>query len=322
VGTHCDPSGAIKNTTLTPYGCFLDRPGFFDARFFNMSRREAAQTDPTQRLILLSAYEALEMAGYSQEATLPNGRIGTFFGQTTDDWREHNSSQNIDLYYVSGGLRPFGPGRLNYYFKWEGPSYSLDAACSSSSVSVEMACNALLTRDCDTALAGGGNIMTGSDMFAGLSRGSFLSPTGSCKTFDDGADGYCRGEGVGTVVLRRLEDAVANHDNILGVIKGIATNHSAHAVSITHPHSGAQQRLYRRVLQKASMNSEEVDYIEMHGTGTVAGDTTEVDSVSKVFGRAPKNDYPLYIGSVKPNVGHGEAVSSPLAFTTPNNLTL
>lgn len=262
------------------------------------------------------------MAGYSQEATLPNGRIGTFFGQTTDDWREHNSSQNIDLYYVSGGLRPFGPGRLNYYFKWEGPSYSLDAACSSSSVSVEMACNALLTRDCDTALAGGGNIMTGSDMFAGLSRGSFLSPTGSCKTFDDGADGYCRGEGVGTVVLRRLEDAVANHDNILGVIKGIATNHSAHAVSITHPHSGAQQRLYRRVLQKASMNSEQVDYIEMHGTGTVAGDTTEVDSVSKVFGRAPKDDYPLYIGSVKPNVGHGEAVSSPLAFTTPNNLTL
>lgn len=287
-----------------------------------MSRREAAQTDPTQRLILLSAYEALEMAGYSQEATLRNGRIGTFFGQTTDDWREHNSSQNIDLYYVSGGLRPFGPGRLNYYFKWEGPSYSLDAACSSSSVSVEMACNALLTRDCDTALAGGGNIMTGSDMFAGLSRGGFLSRTGSCKTFDDGADGYCRGEGVGTVVLRRLEDAVANHDNILGVIKGIATNHSAHAISITHPHSGAQQRLYRHVLQKASMNSEEVDYIEMHGTGTVAGDTTEVDSISKVFGRAPKNHYPLYIGSVKPNVGHGEAVGSPLAFTTPNNLTL
>ncbi|MCJ1479554.1 hypothetical protein MMC13_008240 [Lambiella insularis] len=309
VDTHCDPSGTIRNTTLTPYGCFLDRPGFFDARLFNMSPREAAQTDPTHRLLLLSAYEALEMAGYSQEAALPNGRIGTFFGQTTDDWREHNISQNIDLYYVSGGLRPFGPGRLNYYFKWEGPSYSLDAACSSSSVSVEMACNALLTRDCDTALAGGGNIMTGSDMFAGLSRGSFLSSTGSCKTFDDGADGYCRGEGVGIVVLRRLEDAVANNDNILGVIKGVATNHSAHAVSITHPHSGAQQRLYRRVLQEANMDPEEIDYIEMHGTGTTAGDTTEVDSASEVFGRARKKDHPLYIGSVKPNVGHGEAAA-------------
>lgn len=306
--THCDPSGAVRNTTLTPYGCFLDRPGLFDARLFNMSPREAAQTDPTQRLILLTAYEALEMAGYSQEATLSNGRIGTFFGQTTDDYREHNISQNIDLYYLSGGLRPFGPGRLNYHFKWEGPSYSLDAACSSSSVSVEMACNALLSRDCDTALAGGGNILTGSDMYAGLSRGGFLSPTGSCKTFDDGADGYCRGEGVGTVVLRRLEDAVANHDNILGVIKGVATNHSAHAVSITHPHSGAQQRLYKRVLQRANMDPEDIDYIEMHGTGTTAGDTTEVDSTSKIFGQARKKDHPLYIGSVKPNVGHGEAV--------------
>ncbi|KAL8701306.1 MAG: hypothetical protein Q9201_004977 [Fulgogasparrea decipioides] len=309
IDTHCDPSGNIKNTTLTPYGCFLERPGHFDARLFNMSPREAAQTDPTQRLILLSAYEALEMAGYSQEATLLNGRIGTFFGQTTDDWREHNISQDIDLYYVSGGLRPFGPGRLNYYFKWEGPSYSLDAACSSSSVSVEMACNALLTRDCDTALAGGGNVMTGSDMFAGLSRGSFLSPTGSCKTFDDGADGYCRGEGVGTVVLKRLEDAVAHHDNILGVIKGVTTNHSAHAVSITHPHSGAQQRLYKRVLQAANVDPEEIDYIEMHGTGTTAGDTTEVDSASKVFGQDRKKDHPLYIGSVKPNVGHGEAAA-------------
>ena len=113
VATHCDLSRATRNTILKSYGCFLDRPGFFDARLFKMSPREAAQTDPTQRLIMLSACEALEMAGYSQEATLSNGMISTFFGQTTDDWREHNISQNIDLYYVTGGLRPFGPGRLN-----------------------------------------------------------------------------------------------------------------------------------------------------------------------------------------------------------------
>ena len=145
-------------------------------------------------------------------------------------------------------------------------------------------------------------------MFAGLSRGGFLSPTGPSKTFDDDADGYCRGEAVGTVVLRRLEDAVSNHDNILGVIKGVATNHSAHAVSITHPHSSAQQRLYRRVLQKANMDPEDIDYIDMHGTGTTSGDITEVDSSSKTFGHARKKNHPLYIGSVKPNVGHGEAV--------------
>lgn len=276
-----------------------------------MSPREAAQTDPTHRLILITTYEALEMAGYSAHGSLSTRehRIGTFFGQTTDDWRESNASQDIDMYYVSGGLRPFGPGRLNYHFKWEGPSYSLDAACSSSSVSVQMACTSLLTGECDTAIAGGGNIITGSNMYSGLSRGSFLSPTGSCKTFDDDADGYCRGEGVGTVILKRLKDAIADRDEIQGVIKSVATNHSAFAVSITHPDAGAQQRLYKRVLQKACVDPAEVGYVEMHGTGTQAGDSTEVESATSVFGKGRKRDNPLYIGSVKPNVGHGEAVS-------------
>ena len=276
-----------------------------------MSPREATQTDPMQRLIMMTTYEALEMAGYSQGGTLSTDgrRIGTFFGQTTDDWREVQMGQNIDLYYVSGGIRAFGPGRLNYHFKWEGPSYSLDTACSSSSACIEMACASLLARDCDTAVAGGGTLLTGSDMYAGLSRGGFLSPTGSCKTFDDDADGYCRGDGVGSIVLKRLEDAISDHDNILGVIKGVATNHSAHAVSITHPHAETQERLYRRVLEKACVEPNEIEYVEMHGTGTQAGDTTEIESVTKVFGQGRKKDNPLYVGAVKANVGHGEAVS-------------
>ena len=303
--THCDPSGATKNTTLTPYGCFIDRPGLFDTRLFNMSPREAAQIDPIQRLLMMATYEALEMSGYSPD---DSRRVGTYFGQTTDDWRESNASQDIDLYYVPGGMRAFGPGRLNYHFKWEGPSYSLDTACSSSSASIEMACRALLIRDCDTAVAGGGNIMTGPQMFAGLSRGNFLSPTGPCKTFDDEADGYCRGDAVGVVVLKRLEDAIADRDNIQGVIRSVATNHSAHAVSITHPHAPTQQKLYQRVLNKASVEPNEVEYIEMHGTGTQAGDSSEMKSVTKVFGQGRTSDNPLYIGAVKANVGHGEAV--------------
>lgn len=252
------------------------------------------------------------MAGYSlnSSSSTRGDRIGTFFGQTTDDWRECNAAQNIDMYYVSGGLRPFGPGRLNYHFKWEGPSYSVDTACSSSSVSIQMACTSLITRECDTAVAGGGNLMTGSNMYAGLSRGSFLSTTGSCKTFDDDADGYCRGEGVGTVVLKRLSDAIRDHDNIQGVIKSVATNHSANAISITHPHAGAQERLYRRILREACMEPDEIDYVEMHGTGTQAGDLAEIESTTSVFGQSRKQDNPLYIGSVKPNVGHGEAVSN------------
>ncbi|KAI9876882.1 MAG: hypothetical protein M1830_005404, partial [Pleopsidium flavum] len=311
VESHFDPSGKLRNTTLTSYGCFIDRPGFFDTRLFNMSPREAAQTDPMQRLLLMTTYEALEMAGYSPDRSpaTASRRIGTFFGQTSDDWREVNASQNIDTYFITGGIRAFGPGRLNYHFKWEGPSYSVDTACSSSSASIQLACSALLSRECDTAVAGGTNILTSSDLFAGLSRGSFLSPTGSCKTFDNDADGYCRGDAVASIVLKRLEDALADRDNIQAVIRGTLTNHSAHAVSITHPHAETQERLFRTVLQEACIEPNEVEYIELHGTGTQAGDATEFRSVTNVFADGRTVDNPLHIGTVKPNLGHGEAAS-------------
>ncbi|OCK77458.1 PKS16 protein [Lepidopterella palustris CBS 459.81] len=311
VETHVDPTGATKNTSHTPFGCFIDRPGVFDTRMFNISPREAAQIDPTQRLLLMSTYEALEMAGYYPDESQ---RIGTFFGQTTDDYRESNASQDIDLYYVPGGMRAFAPGRLNYHFKWEGPSYSIDTACSSSSASLEMAYRSLQNRDCDMAVAGGGNIITGPQMFAGLSRGGFLSKTGGCKTFDDDADGYCRGEAVGVVVLKRLEDAIANRDNIQGVIRSVATNHSAHAVSITHPHAPTQEKLYHQVLQQACVNPEEINYVEMHGTGTQAGDSMEMESVTKALAKKRGPGNPLYVGAVKANVGHGEAAAGITSF--------
>lgn len=274
-----------------------------------MSPREAAQTDPAQRLLLLTTYEALEMAGYTPDGTpsTASERIGTFFGQTIDDYREANTSQNIDMYYATGGIRAFGPGRLNYHFKWEGPSYSVDTACSSSAVAIQMAVSSLLTRECDTAVAGGTNVLTGSDMFSGLSRGGFLSPTGSCKTFDNNADGYCRADGVGSVVLKRVADAIAEGDNIQAVIKSIATNHSAYAVSITHPHAETQQKLIRRVLREANVRSDEIDYVEMHGTGTQAGDVTEFVSVINALGSRTKEN-PLHVGAVKANIGHAEAV--------------
>ncbi|QSZ36678.1 hypothetical protein DSL72_006559 [Monilinia vaccinii-corymbosi] len=311
VNTHCDPSGKLRNSTLTPYGVFMDNPGHFDARMFNMSPREAIQTDPMQRLLLMTTYEALEMSGYSPNRTpsTQSHRIGSFFGQTSDDWREVNAAQDIDTYFITGGIRAFGPGRLNYHFKWEGPSYSIDTACSSSFASIQVACSALRALECDTAVAGGANILTASDLFSGLSRGGFLSPTGGCKTFDDSADGYCRGDAVGTVILKRLEDAMDDNDNILSVIRGIDTNHSAQAVSITHPHKATQQKLFRSVLHQANLLPEDVDYVEMHGTGTQAGDFTELSAVSGLFGKDRSRNRPLYIGTLKPNVGHGEAAS-------------
>ncbi|CAF1473328.1 unnamed protein product [Adineta ricciae] len=311
VKTHYDPTGAVRNSTLTQYGCFIDRPGLFDISLFNMSPREAAQTDPQQRLALITTYEALEMAGYVPNRTPSTNthRIGTFFGQASDDWREVNASQNIDIYYITGGLRAFGPGRISYYFKWEGPSYSIDTACSSSAASVQLAYSALVNGECDTAVAGGTNILTSSDLFAGLSRAYFLSRTGSCKTFDDEADGYCRSDAVACIIMKRLEDAIADNDNILGVVRGAVTNHSAEAVSITHPHVNTQQRLYRKLLNNANVHPSDVDYIEMHGTGTQAGDTCEIHSIIDVFGNSRDSSTPLFIGSVKANVGHSEAAA-------------
>ncbi|KAF2129822.1 polyketide synthase-like protein [Dothidotthia symphoricarpi CBS 119687] len=311
---HCDPTGKGKNKSHTPFGCFIDEPGLFDPRFFNMSPREAAQTDPMGRLALTTAYEALEMSGYVPNRTPSTklNRVGTFYGQTSDDWREINAAENIDTYFITGGVRAFAPGRINYYFKFSGPSYSIDTACSSSLAAIQLACTSLWAGDCDTACAGGLNVLTNPDIFSGLSKGQFLSKTGSCKTYDNDADGYCRGDGCGTVVLKRYEDAVADKDDILACILGAATNHSAEAVSITHPHAGAQEFLYNKVLANAGVDAHDIRYVEMHGTGTQAGDGIEMTSVTNAFAprhRQRRPDQTLHLGAIKANIGHGEAAS-------------
>lgn len=316
--THVDPTGTKKNTSATPFGCWLDNPEAFDARFFNISPREAPQIDPAQRLALMTAYEAIEQAGIVPNATPSTrpDRVGVFYGVTSNDWMETNSAQQIDTYFIPGGNRAFIPGRINYFFKFSGPSYAVDTACSSSLAGVHLACNALWMGDIDTAIAGGTNILTNPDFTSGLDRGHFLSRTGNCKTFDDGADGYCRGEGVGTLIIKRLDDALADKDPILGVILGAYTNHSAESESITRPHAGAQRAIFSKILSESGVTSNTVSYIEMHGTGTQAGDATEMLSVLDTFAppksesrRARASNEPLYIGSAKANIGHGEAAS-------------
>jgi acyl transferase domain-containing protein len=185
-------------------------------------------------------------------------------------------------------------------------------ACSSSLAAIQIACTSLWSGECDTAIAGGVNVLTAPDIFAGLSRGMFLSKTGGCKTFDANADGYCRADGVGTVILKRLDDAEADNDNIIAVVLGTATNHSAEAISITHPHAGAQSYLYESILYTAGVDAHDISYIEMHGTGTQAGDKIEANSVMDVFAprhRQRSENNPLYMGAVKSNVGHGEAAA-------------
>lgn len=311
--THVDLTGKKRNTSQVPYGCWVNEPGLFDPRFFNMSPREALQADPGQRLALMTAYEAMEMAGLVPDSTqsTQRDRVGIFYGMTSDDYREVNSGQDIDTYFIPGGNRAFTPGRINYYFKFSGPSVSVDTACSSSLAAIHMACNSLWRNDCDTAIAGGTNILTNPDNHAGLDRGHFLSRKGNCNTFDDGADGYCRADAVGTLVLKRLEDALADKDPIYGVIVGAYTNHSAEAVSMTRPHVGAQTYIFEKILNEANVDPHDISYIEMHGTGTQAGDAVEMNSVLGVF--APdyrrKPEQSLYLGSTKANIGHSESAS-------------
>jgi len=208
-------------------------------------------------------------------------------------------------------------GRINYHFKFSGPSFSVDTACSSSMAAIQIACTSLWAGECDTAVAGGLNVMTNSDIFAGLSRGQFLSKTGNCQTFDNDADGYCRGDGIGTIILKRLEDAEADNDRILGVILETVTNHSSNAVSITHPHAPTQEDLFKKVMDDAGIDPHDVSYVEMHGTGTQAGDGTEMKSVTNTFApvsRKGTRTQSLHLGTVKSNIGHGEAVSGVTAM--------
>ncbi|KAH8701023.1 putative polyketide synthase [Talaromyces proteolyticus] len=315
IETHFDPTGKDLNKTMTQYGCFIDEPGLFDAPFFNMSPREAQVVDPQMRLALVTAYEALERSGYvgNRTASTRLQRIGTYYGQAADDYREVNQGQEVSTYYIPGGCRAFGPGRINYFFKFAGPSYSIDTACSSGLAAIEIACQALWSGTVDMAVTGGVNVLTNPDGFTGLCNGHFLTKGhNACKTWDATADGYCRADGIGSIVIKRLEDAEADNDNILGVILGAGTNHSAEAVSITHPHAGHQAYLSRQVLRQAGVDPLDVSYVELHGTGTQAGDHEEMQGIMEVYAPPTKRrskDQPLHIGSVKANIGHGESVA-------------
>lgn len=181
---HYDSTGKQKNTSRVKYGCFIDEPGLFDRKFFNMSPREAENTDPGQRLAITTTYEAMEMAGMVRNRTssTQQDRVGVFFGTTSDDWREVNSGQDVGTYFIPGGNRAFVPGRISYYFRFSGPSLSIDTACSSSFAAIQIASSYLWRGDCDTAIAGGTNVLTNPDNFAGLDRGHFLSTTGTLLT--------------------------------------------------------------------------------------------------------------------------------------------
>ncbi|RPD79393.1 ketoacyl-synt-domain-containing protein [Lentinus tigrinus ALCF2SS1-7] len=292
------------------HGNFLPDPDAFDNAFFHVSPREARSMDPQQRLLLRTAYHALEDAGYSPNATasFDPDTFATYVGCATYDY-VHNLRNDIDVYYSTGTLKTFLSGKISYAFGFGGPSMVLDTACSASVVGIHQACRALAVGDCNAALAGGVNVITSPDMYLGLARGHFLSETGQCRPWDASADGYCRSEGCGLFVLKRLADAISENDRILGVIRGIEINQSGNARSITHPHIPAQTALFERLIASSGVQPSEISVAECHGTGTQAGDPTELQAVRQVFCADRAFDNPLYVTSVKANIGHAEAAS-------------
>ena len=263
--------------------------------------------DPLHRMLLTCTYEALQTSGYAGGAEA--ARVATFIGQTTQDWWTVNDQHGPATHYMPSVVRAFTAGKLNHFFSF-GCGYSnVDTACTSSFTALHEAQHALQSGECDIAVVGGGSLCTLPEPFCGLSKGGFLSPTGQCKTFQDTADGYCRGEAVGVVIVKRLQDAMRDNDNVLGVVNGITRSTNAGGVSITHPKESAQVALYEQLLRRTSVDPNDIGYVEMHGTGTIAGDTTELSSVRQIFARNRSSDNPLHVGALKANFGHSEAAA-------------
>ncbi|KAI1082132.1 polyketide synthase [Whalleya microplaca] len=294
----------------TRYGNFLENPYLFDPELFGISRREALSMDPQQRILLQTAYRALEDAGYVPDSSPSCTRdtFGCWIGNATLDYVD-NLRDDIDVYYSTGTLRTFLSARISYVFGWSGPSITLDTACSSSTVALHQAARSILAGDCRAALVGAANTMTSPNMYLGLDRAHFLSPSGQCKAFDTSADGYCRAEGCGVFIIKKLSDALAEGDRVHAVIKAVEINQSGTTHSITHPHVPTQETLFKKMFRDASINPHDVSVVEMHGTGTQAGDPNEVESVRRVLCKDRSAQNLLHLTSIKANIGHAEAVS-------------
>ncbi|GAP87780.1 putative thiolase-like protein [Rosellinia necatrix] len=291
------------------WGNFLRDPEAFDHRFFKKSSREAIAWDPQQRILLEVAYEALESAGYFGPSSTPEtDDYGCYIGAVMNNYYDNLTCHPATAYATLGTSRCFISGCISHYFGWTGPSLTIDTACSSSLVAINTACRAIWSGECSRAVAGGTNVISSPFDYQNLHAAGFLSPTGQCKPFDAAADGYCRGEGVGVVVLKKLSDAMKDNDNILGVIVGSAANQNHNLSHITVPHSGSQVTLYQKVMELGNVRPELVSYVEAHGTGTGVGDPVEVRSIRDAFG-GPQRDSLLHFSSVKGNIGHTEATA-------------
>lgn len=289
------------------YGNFIKDFDAFDHKFFKKTPREAASMDPQQRLLLQAAYQAVEQSGYFRPGQSQADRqIGCYIGVCATDYENNIACHAPNAFSATGNLRSFIAGKVSHYFGWTGPGLTVDTACSASAVAIHQACMAILNGECVSALAGGTNMITQPLWFQNLAAASFLSPSGQCKPFDAQADGYCRGEAVATVFLKRLSSALANGDQIIGTISGTAVYQNQNCTPIFVPNAPSLSDLFRNVLHKSGIKPEQVSVVEAHGTGTPVGDPAEYESIRRVFGNLPRA---LRFGSIKGLVGHTEGTS-------------
>ena len=291
------------------YGNFMENHDTIDHRFFKKSAREMASTDPQQRVMLQLAYQAVEQSGYFAGPAQPDRHIGCFVGIGNVEYESNIRCHPANAYSATGNLRSFNAGKISHYFGWTGPSMTVDTACSSSSVAIHQACRAILHGECNGALAGGVNVLTNPDWFYNLAGATFLSPTGQCKPFDAKGDGYCRGEGAGVVMLKRLSHAIADGDQVLGVIAATRVYQNQNCTAITVPNTPSLSKLFVDVVRQARLEPQNISVVEAHGTGTPVGDPAEYDAIRTVLGQSSKRSDTLYLSSVKGSIGHTEFAS-------------
>ncbi|WP_231969286.1 type I polyketide synthase, partial [Mycobacterium sp. E735] len=306
-----EPRLAERMAKARTRGGYLKDIKGFDSEFFAVAKTEADNIDPQQRMALELTWEALEHARIPA-SSLRGGSVGVYVGVSNNDYSFLAVSDPTVAhpYAITGTATSIIANRVSYFYDFRGPSVAVDTACSSSLVAAHQAVQALRNGECDVAVAGGVNALITPVVTLGFDEiGQVLSPDGRIKSFSSDADGYTRSEGGGMLVLKRVDDARRDGDQILAVIAGSAVNHDGRSNGLIAPNQDAQADVLRRAYKDAGIDPRNVDYIEAHGTGTVLGDPIEAEALGRVVGRGRPADRPALLGAVKTNVGHLESAA-------------